>query len=93
MTEAAMTGVGAPWEAMGSSPERGKRGEGVRERGAPWVGAAALLPARGYSACAVREKQAGEEEKREKKGREGKKRKGKIIGKNSKHGNFQNNNR
>jgi hypothetical protein len=28
-----MAGVGAPWPAMGSSPERGKRGKGKRERG------------------------------------------------------------
>jgi hypothetical protein len=34
---AAMGRVGAPWEAMESSPERGKRGGGERETGA-WLG-------------------------------------------------------
>jgi hypothetical protein len=32
-----MGGVGAPWEAaMGSSPERGKRGKEKRRQGAAW---------------------------------------------------------
>jgi hypothetical protein len=36
---AAMGRVGAPWEAMESSPERGKRGVGRGRRGHDWVGA------------------------------------------------------
>jgi hypothetical protein len=34
---AAMAGVGAPWPAMGSSSERGKRGNDEGERGAARV--------------------------------------------------------
>jgi hypothetical protein len=52
-----MAGVGPPWELMGSSPERGRRGKEERGRGcslgatrgaaraAPWEGLQALLTA------------------------------------------------
>jgi hypothetical protein len=33
-----MAGVGDPWPAMGSSPERARRGKGKREGGGAGVG-------------------------------------------------------
>jgi hypothetical protein len=86
-----MAGVGAPWEAMGSSPKRGKRGEGERERGArlgvAWratrgrhgevLWSCSLLVA-AVRVLYVKNKQEGEEEKREKRKKgKGKKEKGK----------------
>jgi hypothetical protein len=45
-----MTGVGALWLAMGSSPERGKKeGRGGAARGRHGEGLQALLPARAAS--------------------------------------------
>jgi hypothetical protein len=58
-----MARVGAPWETMGSSPERGKRGNGKRQRGAqlggaPWGGGGGAMGAvgelgAGYPSCSA----------------------------------------
>jgi hypothetical protein len=74
-----MAGVGAPWPAMGSSPERGKRGKEEGSRGAllgVWLGeregcrrgaglAALLLLLLPCSLLYVRRKQEGGRRKRE----------------------------
>jgi hypothetical protein len=60
---AAMAGVGAPWPAMGSSSERGKRGKEEGSRGrrcvAPWggkgvMGRGAELASRGLTVAIAR---------------------------------------
>jgi hypothetical protein len=84
-----MAGVGAPWSAMESSPERGRRRKGKEERGRDWSAAGGLgllllcpwSPPASCSIAAARlldvRRSRGEErkEKREKKKREKKKRK------------------
>jgi hypothetical protein len=82
--EAAMAGVGAPWEPMGSSPERGKRGKEEGERGAQLGVAMGRVRAVGGGTmgarpccsfgllCSVRERRQEGEEKKEKREREGK---------------------
>jgi hypothetical protein len=80
-----MGGVGAPWEAaMGSSPERGKRGKEKRRQGAAWGaargGEGAPWGLRAARSCvamllvvfAVREKKKRRKEKGEEKEKEGK---------------------
>jgi hypothetical protein len=79
-----MAGVGAPWEAMGLSPERGKRGEGKRDSGAH-LGAqlggrhgGGLLCSCSSVCAALHDVHEVEGKKREKKKREKKKRNGKF---------------
>jgi hypothetical protein len=54
-----MAGVRAPWPAMGSSPERGKRGNEERERergrrcGAPWGGRGVIGRGTGLASCGL----------------------------------------
>jgi hypothetical protein len=89
-----MTGVGAPWPIMGSSPERKGRGKGKGERGRSWgchgghgeglLGAARppLLHAASLfgTACCTWGKKAGrrKEKRRKRKGRKKKKKMEKI---------------
>jgi hypothetical protein len=99
---AAMAGVEAPWPAMGSSPERGKRGEGRGERGgaamrlhaellgAPWGGAArssSLLVAALCVSCFLCEKKKTAGRRREEREKKNEKRKKK---KRKKMGKFVN---
>jgi hypothetical protein len=80
-----MVRVGAPWPAMGCSPERGKRGgggggEGGTAGGVAWGGAKELDPAARFSLYVEMLQREEEPEEREKKKRE-KRRKGKGKGK------------
>jgi hypothetical protein len=73
---AAMARVGAPWPAMRSSPERGKRRKEEGERGcrcgAPWGGGGLQEGGHGGSACcsgllgSVRERRREGKDKKEK---------------------------